>query len=72
LDDEKELVRYMVYSVKDNICLVSHMLFLPSVNSINLLLAKFILYLSAKETGAIVIGYMGNSFIEKKLKKFNF
>ena len=72
LDDEKELVGYMVYSVKDNICLVSDMLFLPSDNSINLLLAKFILYLGAKETGAIVIRYMGNSSIEKKFKKFNF
>ena len=72
LDDEKELVGYIVYSVEDNICFVSDMLFLPTDNSIDLLLAKFILYLRAKETGAIVISYMGNSFITKKLKEFNF
>ena len=72
LDDEKELVGYIVYSVEDNICYVADMLFLPSDNSIDLLLAKFILYLRAKETGAIVISYMGNSFIKKKLKEFNF
>jgi len=72
LDDKKELGGYIVYFVKDNICHVADMLFLPSDNSTNLLLAKFILYLRAKETGAIVIQYMGNSFIEKKLKEFDF
>jgi hypothetical protein len=45
---------------------------LQSDNSIDLLLVKLILYLRAKETGAIAINYMGNSFIEKKLKKSNF
>ena len=72
LDDEKELVGYIVYSVEDNTCYVADMLFLPSDNSIDLLLAKFILYLRAKETGAIFISYMGNSFIKNKLKEFNF
>ena len=72
LNDEKELAGYIVYSVENNICLVSDMLFLPTDNSIDLLLAKFILYLRAKEIGAIAICYMGNSFIKKKLKEFNF
>lgn len=71
-DNKKELIGYVVYSIKDNICLVSDMLFLPSDNLIDLLLAKFILYLRTKEVGAIAIYYMGNSFVEKKLKKFNF
>lgn len=72
LDDKKELAGYLVYYVKDKICHVVDMLFLPSNNLINLLLANFILHIRAKEIGAIVIRYMGNNVIENKLKEFNF
>jgi len=72
LDDKKELAGYLVYYVKDNICHVVDMLFLPADNLINFLLANFILHIRTKEIGAIVIRYMGNSIIENKLKEFNF
>jgi hypothetical protein len=72
LDDKKELCGYLVYLIKDNICNVFDILFLPSDNLIDLLLAKFFLHLRSQKVGAVVIRYMGNGFIKQKLNKFNF
>ena len=71
-DDKKEIAGYLIYFVKDNICHVVDMLFLPSDNVINLLLAEFIRHVRSKRIGAIVIRYMGNDLIENKFKEFNF
>ncbi|MGD1060177.1 MAG: GNAT family N-acetyltransferase [Methanomassiliicoccales archaeon] len=72
LDDKNELGGYMVYRVKDNICYVDDMLFLPSDYLSDLLLARFILLQRKEGIGAIRIRYLGNSSIQKKLKTFNF
>ncbi len=72
LNDNKELVGYLVYFVKENIVHLVDMLFLLSDDLINFLLAKFILYLKSKGIGAVVVRYMGNDYVDKKLKEFNF
>jgi hypothetical protein len=72
INNAKELVGYMVFSIKDNICFISDMLFLPTDDSIDLLLAKFLLCMKAQNVGAIAFFYMGCSFIKEKLREFNF
>lgn len=72
LNDKKELVGYLVYFVKENIVHLVDMLFLLSDDLINFLLAKFIIHIKSKGIGAIVVRYMGNDYVDRKLKEFNF
>jgi len=72
LDDKDEIGGYLVYRVKDNVCYIDDMLFLPSDDLFDSLLANFIRHQREEGTGAIAIRYMGNSDIPKKLRRFNF
>jgi hypothetical protein len=72
LDEKNELGGYLVYRVSENICYVDDVLVLPSGNLFDLLLAKFALRQREEGIGAIVIRYMGNSSIPRKLRQFNF
>jgi len=72
VDENKGLAGYIVYCMKENICYVVDMLFKSSEEAITSLLTEFTRHIKTKEVGAIVIRYLGNRLLEKKLKEFNF
>jgi len=72
LENKKDILGYIVYYFKDNMCHIVDMLFVMSEGAIDALLAKFALFIRDHGIGSISIYYLGNKSIEMRLKKFNF
>lgn len=71
-DEKKEIVGYVVYFVKDNICHIVDMLFVKSDEVINSLLFEFVRFMRKDKIGSIAVRYLGNSYLKEKLKKHKF
>jgi len=69
---KKEISGYIVYYFNDNICHIVDILYEKSEDILKTLLAEFIINVKTKNIGSIVVRYLGDSFLEDKLKKFNF
>jgi len=72
LDEHNDIIGYIVYFLENNMCHIRDMLFEPSTEFLSLLLAEFSRFIRMKGVGSISVDYLGDSFLEKKLREFNF
>jgi hypothetical protein len=72
LDENKKILGYIIYYIKEKICYIVDMLFFKSKNVLDALLTEFCLHIRKKSVGAINIRYLGDMFLENKLKEYNF
>jgi hypothetical protein len=71
-DEQNDIIGYIVYYLENNKCCIMDMLFDPSTEVINLLLAEFSRFIRMKGMGSISVDYLGGSLLEKKLQEYNF
>jgi hypothetical protein len=72
LDENKNIIGYNVYYLENNMCYIMDMLFEPSTEVLNLLLAEFSRFIRMKGGGSISVNYLGGNLLEQKLREFNF
>jgi hypothetical protein len=71
-DERKEIIAYIVYYIENNMCHIMDMLSELSDEVLSPLLAEFSRFIRMKGVGSISVDYLGSSFVEKKLREFNF
>lgn len=72
VNDKREILGYIVYYIKENICYISDLLSLNLDDFANVLLAEFSLYMRERAVGSISIRYFGDKSLLTLLKRFHF
>jgi len=72
VNEQNDIIGYIVYFLENNMCHITDMLFEPSAEIISSLLAEFSRFMQKKGAGSISVDYLGGCLLEKKLREFNF
>jgi hypothetical protein len=72
LNEQKDIIGYVVYFFEKNMCHIMDMLYEPSAEVISSLLAEFSRFIRSTGAGSISVDYLGGSLFERKLREFNF
>lgn len=72
VNDKREIIAYIVYFIKENMCHIADILFINKGNIIDSLFAEFCNYMRERNIGSISIRFLGCSLLSHTLKNFMF